>query len=402
MLLRTVPLRTVALAAPLLVLGALAAPGGARPASAGAVSPAQADHWGAFFGDAVRADQDRTLRPAGITFPDPSPIAQVGSSNSSQYALLADGTLWAWGQGTKGQLGDGGTSNSFTSPVRVTFPAGVTIAFIPTDAMPYDTALAVDTTGRAWGWGLNLNGELCLGKPQAYAAPQKLPFTAVTALAGADNHAVYDSGGTVYSCGSNYDGAGGTGVLNGPDNHRPVQVAALAGLTVTALVSSYDNAGALTAGGAYYDWGYDAAGQLGNGTVAQPSGTPAQVPLPGPVTAVAEGGSAASNGQTIVMLSGGSLLAWGDDSWAQLGTGTTAAAVPSPVPVTPPSGVTYATLASGGATSYAIDTAGNVWAWGRGSDGQIGDGRTATARVPVQADQGATVISSTANDVVAG
>ena len=165
-------------------------------------------------------------------------------------------------------------------------------------------------------------------------------------------------------------------------------------------MSAYDNAGALTADGTYYDWGYDGAGQLGNGTVNKASGTPAQVPLPDAVAQVAQGGSAAANGQTIVMLADGSLYGWGNDNWAQLGTGTTAAAVPSPVRFSAPAAVTYATLASGGATSYAIDTAGNVWAWGDGQAGQTGTGRKATVTVPVRVDTGATVISSTANDVV--
>jgi hypothetical protein len=39
--------------------------------------------------------------------------------------------------------------------VRVQFPAGVKIASIPADVMPYDSAFAVDTTGRAWAWGDN-------------------------------------------------------------------------------------------------------------------------------------------------------------------------------------------------------------------------------------------------------
>jgi alpha-tubulin suppressor-like RCC1 family protein len=94
-----------------------------------------------------------TLRPASMSFPDSASVRQLGTSNSAQYALLSDGTLWAWDQGTNGQLGDGSTANSFVAPVRVRFPSRVRIAYIPADAMPYDTALAVDTNGHAWGWG---------------------------------------------------------------------------------------------------------------------------------------------------------------------------------------------------------------------------------------------------------
>jgi alpha-tubulin suppressor-like RCC1 family protein len=382
---------------PLILCAVILALASTMPAAA-RVEPGRAEHWGAFFGDNIGADSNLTLRPFPLRFE--APVREVGTSNSTQYALLDDGTLWAWGQGTNGQLGNGARQNSFSAPVRVRFPAGVKIASIPPDAMPYDTGLAVDTHGNAWGWGFNKKGELCLGDARSSDAPRELPLRApVTSLAGADNHAVYDADGTVYSCGSNYGGVLGDGHMNGPGSHSPVRVDRLRGTEVTTLVSAYDNAGALLADGTYYDWGYDAAGQLGNSTVNQPSDLPVQVPLPGPVTQVAQGGSAAGNGQTLVMLANGSLYAWGNDTSSQLGDGGTANE-PSPVRFAAPAGVVYATLASGGATSYAISAFGAVYAWGDGTRGQIGNGDRQTVRKPALVETGAATISSTAADVV--
>lgn len=382
---------------PLILCAVILALASTMPAAA-RVEPGQAEHWGAFFGDNIGADSNLTLRPVPLRFE--APVREVGTSNSTQYALLDDGTLWAWGQGTNGQLGNGARQNSFSAPVRVRFPAGVKIASIPPDAMPYDTGLAVDTRGNAWGWGFNKKGELCLGDARSSDTPRELPLRApVTSLAGADNHAVYDADGTVYSCGSNYGGVLGDGHMNGPASHSPVRVGRLRGTEVTTLVSAYDNAGALLADGTYYDWGYDAAGQLGNGTVSQPSDLPVRVPLPGPVAQVAQGGSAAGNGQTLVMLANGSLYAWGNDTWSQLGDGGTANE-PSPVRFAAPAGVVYATLASGGATSYAISAFGDVYAWGDGTKGQIGNGDRQTVRKPALVETGAATISSTAADVV--
>ena len=353
-------------------------------------------HWGSYFGDNVSSDRDLTLSPAKLPIPDPRPVIQVGSSNSTQYALLADGTVWAWGQGTHGELGNGGTVNSFTRPVRVRFPAGVAIAFLATDAMPFDTALAVDTNGNAWGWGYNHYGQLCLGTKEQYDAPVQLPLTSVTKLAGAAGHAVYDAGGTVYSCGSNWNGVLGDG--GGPDSTTPVQVSRLNGANVLRLVSAFNNAGALLANGTYWDWGYNAAGQLGDGATTA-SDVPVRVSLPGPVAQVAQGGSAADNGQTIVMLTGGTLYAWGSDSHGQLGDRGTAHQL-SPEHISPPSGVTYATVASGGATSYAIATNGAVWAWGDGAQGQLGDGKHTSSLTPIDVMPGISLISTTADDVV--
>jgi alpha-tubulin suppressor-like RCC1 family protein len=54
---------------------------------------------------------------AAITLP--GTVAQVGSSNAAEYALLTDGSLWAWGLGGQGELGNGLLTRSFTRPVRV-------------------------------------------------------------------------------------------------------------------------------------------------------------------------------------------------------------------------------------------------------------------------------------------
>ncbi len=351
-------------------------------------------HWGSFFGG-TQGNFDTEKSPVTVTVP--GPVAEVGTSNSTEYALLTDGSLYAWGLGTQGQLGDGRSANSFARPVRVRFPAGVRIASIPADVMPYDTGLAVDTRGNVWGWGDNGGGELCLGSTRVYRTPVKLPLTGVTALAGASNHALYDAHGTVYACGQNVDGDLGDGSRG--SSTTPVRVARLGGSSVTTLVASFANSGALLSGGRYLDWGFDGSGQLGDGRVHRSSDVPVRVRLPHPVTQVAQGGSIWNNGQTLVMLSNGSLWAWGNDRAAQLGDGITAME-PLPVRFHAPAGVVYRSLATGSATSYAVSTTGNVYAWGVAHVGQVGDGHMRTAVTSVVVATGAASISATANNVV--
>ncbi len=61
--------------------------------------------------------------------------------------------------------------------------------------------------------------------------------------------------------------------------------------------------------------------------------------------------------------------------------------------------MTYQSLASSGATAYAISTTGDVYAWGANALGQAGDGSRAPVLTPVKVDSGATAISATAADV---
>ena len=273
-----------------------------------------AKHWGSFFGN-TNGDVDTHWWPATVHLP--GRIAQVASSNSTEYALLANGSLYAWGLGSQGELGDGGTGNSFEKPVRVRFPAGVKIASLPPDAMPYDTGLALDTRGRAWGWGRNAGGSLCLGTTRTYSTPVELPLRDVTTLAGASTHTLFDAGGTVYSCGANLSGDLGDGTA--ASSTTPVKVAGLGGRAVVQLVASFANSGALLSDGTYYDWGYDKAGQLGDGRTGRQSDVPVRVRLPGPVRQVALGGSIWDNGQTLVLLDNYAVWAWGNDSAGQLG-----------------------------------------------------------------------------------
>ena len=218
-------------------------------------------HWGSFFGG-KKGNFDVQTSPVPVTVA--GRVAQVASSNSTEYALLTDGRLYAWGLGTQGQLGNGAAANSFRKAVQVRFPAGVRIAFLPTDVMPYDTGLAVDAGGHAWGWGHDGGGELCLGSKKAFMTPVRLPFSRVTALAGASNHALYDSRGTVFACGRNLTGDLGIGSTR--STTRPVPVAGLDGSAVTQLVASFANSGALMSDGTYFDWGYGGPASSATGT----------------------------------------------------------------------------------------------------------------------------------------
>ena len=203
--------------------------------------------------------------------------------------------------------------------------------------------------------------------------------------------------GKVYACGSGQGGALGDGST--ADRAVPVPVTGLpARARVTTLTSSWEGSGALLSNGAYYDWGYNAAGQLGDGTTGN-SDVPVRVDLPSAVRQVFQGGSGATNGQTIALLAGGSAWAWGAGNDGQLGDGATTSS-DVPVRVHVPAGVRFVAVNSGGYVTYAIDSSGELWAWGGSRNGQLGTGSTARAESQ-PADVGIHLkqVSSTASNV---
>ena len=322
-------------------------------------------------------------------------VVQIATSNSDGYALTSTGQVFAWGVNSYAELGDGRETPYQTRAARVAFPPGVKIASLP-NPMPFDAGLAIDSTGHVWGWGLDAENDLCLSG-LIEAQPQRLPLSGVTLATGARAHAMFYAHGTVYACGSGDAGELGNGST--ASSARPAPVAGLpAGVRVTALTSSWEGSGALLANGEYYDWGYNPAGQLGDGTTRD-SAVPVKVSLPGPATQVFQGGSGPANGQTVAILSNGSVWAWGNNQRGQLGNGTrTSSDVPVRVHV--PNGVTFAKVNSGGYTNFAVDSAGRLWAWGGNENGQLGTGSGQGIQAfPVSVGIRLTQVSSTASNV---
>jgi alpha-tubulin suppressor-like RCC1 family protein len=368
--------------------------GGGRPALVAHRAAAGLKVSGSPFG--IGPARARPSRVRGIV----GQVIQVASSNSDDYALTRDGAVYAWGPGHQGELGNGTRVRLSETAVRVRFPAGVRIAALP-NPMPYNAGMAIATDGRVWAWGNDRAREFCQSRSAIITTPVRVPLPHVSLAAGALRHAVYDTAGRIVSCGAGPNGQLGDGT-RGPQarSGRPVAVRGLPSGTATALTSGWGNAGVLMADGRYYDWGYNAGGQVGDGTTREAT-TAVAVALPGPVRSVFEGGSYANNGQTEAILRDGSFWEWGEGDFGQLGDHDRDNAL-RPVRLTLPGGVRPVAVNSGGSTDYAIDGRAQLFAWGNNQAGQLGDGSHALLRSrPVLDPVAVRQVASTAHNVVA-
>jgi alpha-tubulin suppressor-like RCC1 family protein len=180
------------------------------------------------------------------------------------------------------------------------------------------------------------------------------------------------SDGTVWAWGFNAFGQLGNGTNT--DQTIPVQVSNLVG--VVTIAGGGFHSLALKSDGTVWAWGYNNSGQLGDGTNFNKS-TPVQVANLANIVSISAG-----HGHSIAIKSDGTIWAWGYNGSGQLGDGTT---VNKNVPVQVSNLVQAIAVSSGNSHSLALRANGTVWAWGDNSGGQLGDGTMVNKSVPVQA-----------------
>ena len=283
----------------------------------------------------------------------------VASGHHHNLAVKSDGTLWAWGTNDYGQLGDGTTGVDRSPPVRVSGLTGVVGV-----AVSGSSSLAVKSDGTLWAWGFNGNGQLGDGTTTDRLTPKQVPnLTGVVAVAAGDSYVLaVKSDGTLWTWGKNDYGQLGDGTKT--DRLTPKQV--LTG--VVAVAAGHKHSLAVKSDGTLWAWGWNLEGQLGDGTKSTGSSAPKQVPNLTGVVAVAAGDK-----HSLAVKSDGTLWAWGENYWAQLGDGTT---TPRLEPNQVPNMKGFVAVAASNHNSLALKSDGTLWGWGRNTDGQLGDTTT--------------------------
>ena len=179
-------------------------------------------------------------------------------------ARLVDGSLWCWGAGGLGQLGDGLAAAS-ASPVQVAGIGPAAHVSSGGESVGGDKGhtCAALQDGTAWCWGSGWAGQLGDGGTDPSTVPVQVDgiVDAVAVASGSIHACALHAGGTVSCWGHNYHGQLGDG--SNFDSTVPVAVQGLTDV-VERAAGCYHNCALLT-DGSLRCWGLNDMGQLGTG-----------------------------------------------------------------------------------------------------------------------------------------
>jgi alpha-tubulin suppressor-like RCC1 family protein len=345
-------------------------------------------------------------QPAQAAAPGGTSVAAGGE----HACAVVSGNAYCWGEGFSGELGDSGNSNVGAAvPVDTSgVLAGKTLVQI---AAGYAHTCALDSAGAMYCWGLNLYGQLGDGSTTSSNVPVAVDTSGALAgktitqiTTGVTATCVLDSAGAAYCWGYNAYGQLGDGSTT--SSNVPVAVdtsGVLAGKTLTQIDSGYERTCALDSAGAAFCWGRNTEGQLGDGSTTS-SSVPVAVDTSGVLAGQTLTQISASWHHTCAVDAAGAAFCWGLNSEGQLGDGNiTNSTVPVAVDASGVlAGKTVIQLTAGAHDTCALDAAGSAYCWGYDHYGELGNASTTDSSIPVAVDTGGVLAGKALTRITAG
>jgi len=334
--------------------------------------------------------------PAPVSVHGVADVTAVAAARVDTTVLTRDGAVWAWGADIYGALGDGLPGGLYLRPVRVRGLPPVTAI-----ATGDNSTLALSRDGTVWAWGTTSFGQLGTGNDAdgARVPPARVQGLAhIVAIAvgapspdllswtgepiGNDGYLALRRDGTVWAWGQ---------TLPLDFNVRtPVPIAGLRDVVGIALGSHH--ALALRRDGTVWAWADDDRyGQMGTGvyTSTLPLYTPTPLLTPTRVPGLTDVAAIAAAGfHSLALKRDGAVWAWGLNVDGALGIGVPClrgvdwrrgrSEVGARCIRAVPARVAHLThvvaIAAGIGRSLALEHDGTAWAWGANNAGQLGAG----------------------------
>ena len=293
----------------------------------------------------------------------PGGARTVAAGEHHSLIVMTDGSLWAMGKNDKGELGDG-TTTGRDAPVQV-LSGGVQAV-----AAGWYHSLILKTDGSLWAVGDNSYGELGDGTYTQRSVPVEILPSGVRSIAAGAYHSLFVmTDGSLWGMG--YGGSGQIGPLGGSSTLYPFSPVKILSSGVQAVAAGYEHSLIVMTDGSLWAMGDNAYGDLGDGTTTQRN-TPVKV-LANGVQSVAAGWY-----HSLFVMTNGSLWGVGYNSFGELGDGTT---TQRSLPVEVLSGGVQS-AAAGDYHSLIVKTDGSLWGMGYNETGQLGDGTASESFEP--------------------
>ncbi len=198
-------------------------------------------------------------------------VTKVVSRDLNSLAMRNDGTVWIWGSGQGGRLGDGNANSSALVAQRLNDASGSAITAVASVATGYDHSLVLKTNGTAFAWGGNAYGQLAdgstIGRFTAVIVKDANgnPFTGIADIQAGENCTAFlRTDGTLWMSGRNVYGQIGNGTTDNVSVPTQVRMADGSALTGVVQVALFDNTViVLRSDGSVWGWGGNQSGELG-------------------------------------------------------------------------------------------------------------------------------------------
>lgn len=313
------------------------------------------------------------------------------SAGANHTCAIVYGDLYCWGRNNNGQLGLGDTDDRLV-PVKVTFPSNARVTEVSAGA----TGTCAVANGRAYCWGLNSNQQVGDGTTIQRESPtvvNTINNFATTSISMGTTHTCAVANSDLYCWGSNANGRTGLNTTTG--NANPTLVTG--GTAGTPLMNDMrPRVSQVSAGNDFTCavinskpscWGSNANGATGRNTTTGNQLVPAQIHgtaggyFTTQVTAgdshacgLIHGNSSATNGN---------LWCWGNGADGRIGNGTTSNYSTAQLINCGATVVDHATCTgnrrvvtgvdAGGASTCGVAN-GVIMCWGEGGNGRLGNG----------------------------
>lgn len=307
--------------------------------------------------------------------------SQQFASNTTftNYLIKSDGSLWAWGQNLSGKrFWDGTTDNKYV-PVKLGSENNWK------EISPYgNNTWAIKKDGSLWAWGENFEGFLGDGT----TGWKDLPIRIGTdndwkSISAASTIVALKNDGTLWAWGSNnwgqyglgYGGYGTPGGIGAQTSYVPKQIGTAADNWKKVIAGGSTIAG-IKNDGSLWIWGRH--------FYPDNSGAYSGQYVPSRKENAYDWKDVAISGEYLLAIKNdGSLWAMGQNAFGQLGDGTTIDRHSAPVRIG--TDLNWKSVAvSPGRHSLAIKNDGSLWAWGDNTFGELGDGTTTNRLVPTR------------------